>query len=776
MEDTAGAATTFDFIAEHTSDVIIRVNREGRVTYVSPSVRNFGYEPEELLGGFRLDLFHPDDREGFAANSAALMRGELDAEVQRQHRFRKADGEWVWVEGNPQIVRDAAGQPIEFVNIFRDVTRRRALEDRVREQAELFEAAFQYAAIGMALVGLDGTFLRINEAFCRITGYPAPAMLALDFQTITHPEDLDADLGLLEQLTAGELDSYNMDKRYVRADGAVVWVHLTVSMVRNGDGTPRYYVAQVQDLTQRRGAEAALKASEARYRLIADNTSDMIVMGDLAGVITYVSPAARRLGWDPDQVVGRRFDTQVHPDDAEAVARAFGRLQKGRMIDPVRWRGVRGPGYGPIWMESNGSLLRDPVSGEPVGFVDVVRDVTHQVEQGQALAEARTAAETAAAAKSQFLANMSHEIRTPLTAVLGFASLLREDPTVQGSAARYVERITGAGNGLLAIVNDVLDFSKLEAGKFEVRPRPTDVAAVCEETLTLFASQAEAKGLELVFSAAAGLPGPAMLDADRLRQALINLLGNAVKFTEAGSVRLTISRLAAGADRVAIEVTDTGPGLDAEAQATLFQRFTQVDDSMTRRHGGTGLGLAICRGLAEAMGGTIGVHSVPGAGTTFRLELPAPVAEIPAEAASEGRASAIDGARILLVDDNDTNRELARRVLEAAGAEVSEASGGATALQQLALRPVDVVLMDLRMPGLDGRQTLARLREGSGPNRDIPVLAFTADADVASHGDLESFDGLVRKPIQPLDMYASIAEACRWAPLEDVEGDHAATG
>jgi len=775
VDEAAVAPTTFDFIAEHTSDVIIRVSREGEVTYCSAAVRRYGYEPEEILGAIRVDLIHPDDRESFLANSAALMRGEIDAEVQRQHRFRTASGEWAWLEGNPQIVRDAAGEMMEAINVFRDVTRRLALEERAREQAELFEASFRHAAIGMALVARDGTFMRINAAFCQITGYPEAEMLALDFQTITHPDDLHADLTLLEQLTAGERDSYEMDKRYIRADDAIVWVHLTVSMVRNPDGTPHHYVAQVQDLTARRAAEAALAESEARYRLIAENTSDIIIMTDLEGRVTYLSPSVAQTGWRTKHHLSRSFADQAHPEDVEGLRRAFGKLLRYGVREPIRWRGRHGLTGEWIWLESGPSVLHDPESGDPVGFVDVVRDVTRQVEQERALADASAAAEAAAAAKSQFLANMSHEIRTPLTAVLGFASLLRDDATVTGAAAGYVERIAGAGNGLLAIVNDVLDFSKLEAGKFEVRPRPTDVVGLCEETLMMFASHAEAKGLELAFAAEAGLPRIAMIDGDRLRQTLINLVGNAMKFTEAGSVRLCVAP-ADGGETAVIEVSDTGPGLDAEAQAMLFQRFSQVDGSMTRRHGGTGLGLAISRGLAEAMGGAICVRSAPGEGATFRLELPAPAAELPEDAASQGQASAIDGTRVFLVDDNDTNRELARRVLEAAGAEVSEASDGASALEQLALRPMDVVLMDLRMPGLDGRQTLARLRACRGPNQEIPVLAFTADADVAGHGDLGLFDGLVRKPIQPSDMYTAIAEACRWLPPEDEEDDHAAVG
>jgi PAS domain S-box-containing protein len=634
-----------------------------------------------------------------------------------------------------------------------------------RAEAKQFEACFTHAAVGMALVGLDGRFLRINQAFCRITGYPEAELLARDFQSITHADDLEADLDLLKRLTDGEIESYEIDKRYLRADGGEVWVQLNVSMVRRGDGSPRQYVAQVQDLSDRRAAERALAESEARYRLIAENTTDIIVMSELTGRTLYMSGAVRRMGWEPAQSLGDNFAERAHPDDVPAVARAFVRLMKGGPAETVRWRGRWRAGDDWSWLESRPSLLRDPVTGKPTGFLDVIRDVGVQVEQEVALAAARAEAEAAAAVKSQFLANMSHEIRTPLTALLGFAGLLREQP-LDPVAAGYLARITGAGNALQALVNDILDFSKLEAGQVELKARPTDIAETCRETLGVFAGEAGDKDLELTFTADPDL-APALIDADRLRQMLLTLIGNAVKFTETGSVSVRV--LSDRPERVRIEVADTGPGLNAEAQAILFQRFTQIDGSLTRKHGGAGLGLAICKGLAEAMGGGIAVESALGEGSTFRLSLPAP----PARATATGELAAIDGTRVCVVDDNPLNRELARKVLEAAGAEVCEAADGEAALTLLAGLPVDLVLMDLRMPGLDGCEALARLRAAPGPNQDIPVLAFSADTEAGDAEEVAEFDGVVAKPISPADMYAAIARATQWAADPDEDLTHA---
>ena len=768
MANQIDAQSTFELIAEYTNDVVVRVDRTGLVTYISPAIRKYGYEPDAIVGTSGTDLFHPDDRASIEANGAALVRGENDPAANRQHRFRRSDGTWAWVEGNPRVVFDDVGQPVEFLNIFRDITARWEAEEAAREQSQLLESAFNYTAIGKALVGLDGTFLRINEAFCRITGYPQPVMLKLDFQTITHPEDLDVDLGLLEQLTAGEIESYALDKRYVRHDGEIIWVHLTVSMIRRADGSPKYYVAEVQDLTARRAAEASLKDSEARYRLIAENMTDMIVLTRLSGEITYLSPSVSATGWNGANLLGQSYAEYMHPDDAKAVGKAFWKLTQTGESEKVRWRGRRGDSDDWIWMESRPTLLRDPRTGEPSGFVDVVRDVTVQVQQDEALALAMQQAEAATAVKSQFLANMSHEIRTPLTAILGFTTLLQGDPTVQGDAAVHVRRVAGAGKGLLAIVNDVLDFSKLEAGKFEVRAQPTRLADLCEETLLMFSVQADAKSLGLEFRVTRHIPDGVMVDGDRLRQALINLIGNAVKFTDYGGVELHL-RAGEQADEVVIDVKDSGPGLDAEAQALLFQRFTQIDGSATRRHGGTGLGLAISRGFVEAMGGSISLISEPGAGACFTITLPAPAVDMPADDGQGGFARLVEAVRVLVVDDNPANREVARRLLQAAGAEVFDASNGAEALEQLGLQPVDVVLMDLRMPGLSGPETLHQLRAGQGPNAGVAVLAFTADAEREGEGELAAFDGLVRKPIDPVQLLGEIAAAAGYEPAPMAE-------
>jgi CheY-like chemotaxis protein/nitrogen-specific signal transduction histidine kinase len=387
----------------------------------------------------------------------------------------------------------------------------------------------------------------------------------------------------------------------------------------------------------------------------------------------------------------------------------------------------------------------------------VIRDVTAQVAQEAALEAATAAAETAAAAKSEFLANMSHEIRTPLTAVLGFTGLLsaREDLSVE--AQGQVERVASAGKALLSIVNDILDFSKLEAGQYEIHPRPVSPRQAAQDALRMFEVQAAARGLALEFMPEGVLPDAVAIDPERFRQILLNLIGNAVKFTDEGAVRLRI-RHDPGEGKLHACVEDTGAGMSGEQQRALFQRFSQVDASSARRHGGTGLGLAICKGLAEAMGGEIGVRSEPGRGSAFYFSIAAPEAALDTGHAEPApQALSLEGVRLLVVDDNRMNRELARAILENLGAEFTEAEDGLSALEIARESAFDAVLLDIRMPGLDGPAVLQRLRAAPGPNQHAPILAFSADAELERFEE-QGFDGVVRKPIEAMALVLTIIE------------------
>ncbi|TFH86320.1 response regulator [Billgrantia azerbaijanica] len=335
-------------------------------------------------------------------------------------------------------------------------------------------------------------------------------------------------------------------------------------------------------------------------------------------------------------------------------------------------------------------------------------------------------AESASRAKSDFLATVSHEIRTPLNGVIGMSDLLLEQ-SLDRQSQEYARTLHASAKRLLELINDILDFSKIESGRLELERRPVRLATLVEEACQLFAPRAETKGLALVTRLSPALPARLMGDPARLRQVLLNLLANAIKFTERGEVRIEAEETAKG--RLCLAVCDTGPGIAADQRERLFEPFRQGDVSIARRYGGTGLGLAICRRLVDAMGGTIGVDSRAGEGSRFWVELPLESAEAPlleAEEAVPPSPPAVSGGRVLVVEDNPVNRQVAAAMLERLGCQVRMVESGEQALEAVRQAVFDVVLMDVQMPDMDGLQTVRRLREGGGWPARMPVVAMTA--------------------------------------------------
>jgi PAS domain S-box-containing protein len=407
--------------------------------------------------------------------------------------------------------------------------------------------------------------------------------------------------------------------------------------------------------------------------------------------------------------------------------------------------------------------------GKVTAVIGTAVDVTDQKQLEARMAAAKAEAEAAAQVKAEFLANMSHELRTPLTSIIGFTGLAADQPTLPPLARTYIERVRDASQALLCTVNDILDFSKLEAGQVAIHPAPVDLRALCEATLDLFAPQAGAKDIRLVLDSADLDRRVLMLDADRIRQVLLNLIGNAVKFAATGSVTLRL-RYDASSEALTLDVIDTGPGIAPDKHAALFKRFSQIDGSTSRAAGGTGLGLAICKGLVEAMGGRIGLESREGEGARFWIELRSPAAaQLDVAAAAPAMQAPEEGLRVLVVDDHPANRELARLYLAAVGAEVTEAASGADALRLAAAAPFDVILLDLRMPGIDGLEVLRRLRAEGGVNDNTPVLAYTADAGDGVFAKLHQlgFVGVVGKPVAPADLIRKVSAAVAATAMDE---------
>ena len=647
-----------------------------------------------------------------------------------------------------------------LAQIAADELERTQAARRILEHENLLTLAESMSGVGHWRHEMSGRMLWSDEVY-RIFGTD-PGTFEPDIdKTVAffHPDDRPRFMSLMHEAMAARA-GYEIEFRINRFDGALRELAAKSTCETDERGNVTAIFGVIQDVTEQNQALRIAIKSQASYKLLADSMADVVTRIRLDGHSDYISPAVKKLiGYSPAEMIGRPAQDFVHEDDKPLILQTFAELGAGLEEKTVQHRAVHRDGR-PVWVESRFRLLRD-TDGQPDEMVAVIRDITdRKVLESQMLA-AREAAEVAAAVKSDFLANMSHEIRTPLTSIIGFTSLAAAQTDMPELAKTYVERVEKASRSLMCTVNDILDFSKLEAGQVLINPQPTDVVKLCRSTLDMLMPQAAAKDLQLRLVVDADPELAVVADPDRLRQVLLNLVGNAVKFTDAGSVTLELAYDEdSGSMRLA--VSDTGPGIEEDKLDKLFKRFSQVDGSLTRTHGGTGLGLAICKGLVEAMGGQIGAESTAGVGSRFWLTLPVPVCATEAERPEQ---EAVDhlfkGVRVLVVDDHPANRELARLFLTGAGAEITEAVDGEDAVRVAADAPFDCILMDVRMPKLDGRGALRQIRDGGGANAGIPIIAFTADASREEAGRLidHGFDAVVPKPVVAGSLIIAVAEA-----------------
>ena len=607
----------------------------------------------------------------------------------------------------------------------------------------------------------------VSPAVRRILGWEPEAFAVLPVEAYLHPDELAGLAAAYAGLTP-DAPAVTREHRLRHAAGHYVWVESVFQLTDTGPGA-QAVVVTARDITARRAADEALRESEGRHRLLADTTGDIIARLDLDGTFRYLSPAATAVvGHAPEAMVGRKATSFIHADD---VARELTEFRALVAAGPgarakFEYRMMHADGR-PVWLEVNPTILFDADGTRPLGIIDVGRDISARkaVEAELRAAreqteQARVEAEAASQAKTDFLATMSHEIRTPLNGILGYTELLLGDGRLGGPEQRHVQRIQSAGSALLGIVNDILDFSEIEAGRVELAPAPFGLAALLDDTHAIVQAAARGKGLDLRIEVEPGLPDRLVGDAGRVRQVLLNLLNNAIKFTPAGRVTLAVARAGAGGEALRFTVADTGIGIAAPALDRLFQRFSQVDGSIRRRFGGTGLGLAISKRFVELMGGRIGVESVPGSGSTFWFSVP--LAEAGAAPLAEGAPDAPPpgaSASILLVEDVALNRDLAQAILERAGHRVDVAGDGEGALAAVDGRRYDVILMDVQMPGMDGITATRHIRALPSPAAATPIIALSANvlpAQVAAFRSV-GMNGHVGKPFRRDELLAAIA-------------------
>lgn len=601
-----------------------------------------------------------------------------------------------------------------------------------------FQLAFEHAAIGMAILGMDGRWIEANRSLCEMLGYTEEELQHMTFQDLTHPDEIEMSRHLSRKLIDGEIPVMCVEKRYRRRDGHYIWARLTSSVMRAANGEPLHYVSQIEDISQRRHLEDRLQGSEENFRRAFEHAGIGMALLDPYGTVIHANPAiAAMFDCSVSEIIGIHFKDITHPEDIAADLEQFGKLVASEIEFYKMEKRYIGRDGGILWGNLTVTAMRDS-QGQIERIVGQLENITARKSLETELVTARDQALEASRLKSQFLANMSHEIRTPMNGVIGMATLLSH--TSLDMRQQEMSRIVlQSAEALLAIINDILDFSKIEAGKLRIEQADFRPAEVVADTVALLECQARCKGIELHSEIVPELDNLCRGDAMRVRQVLMNLLGNAIKFTARGRVEVhaTCPRIDDETISIRIDVRDTGIGIPEELRPHLFSSFTQAENGITRRFGGTGLGLAISRHLVELMGGMLDFASQEGHGSTFWLALELPRSHravsagvsfglrdaLPAEPVPAG------GLRLLIVEDNSTNQLVIRRLLERFGHSVSVAGDGLHALEHLTRENFDAILMDCEMPRCDGYSATERIRSGeSGVDARVPIIALTAHA------------------------------------------------
>jgi PAS domain S-box-containing protein len=766
--------------------------RNGQVDFTNV-FELLGYETPPVGRDYqsRMTLVHPADQARFERALGDYL-SETTSALEIEHRALHRDGSHRWMLTRGEAVRDAQGRPIRLIGSSIDITNQKRAEEALRTSEERFRSYFQLGLVGMAITSPTKGVLEVNDEFCRILGYSREELLKKTWAEMTHPDDLAADVASFERVVAGEIDSYTLDKRWIRKDGSIVDSIISVRCFRAPDRSVDYFVALLQDVTHGKRAEAAVRESEARFRGTFDNAAIGIAHIDAEGRYVRVNERyCQIVDRSRSQLLQMTFKDVTHPDDLPRNLELYNRLMRGEIPSFSMEKRYRRADGRSVWTLLTVSL--QPATARPAYSISIVEDISAAKRLEEDLRRAKDAAEAANRAKDEFLANVSHEIRTPMNAILGMSEVCLDTALTQAQR-RDLNTIKGSAEALLGIVNDLLDLSKMGAGKLELASINFELRSLLDEISGALALRADKKGLKLSLRVDDDVPNGLIGDSGRLRQVLVNLLGNAIKFTETGEVSIRVhlsdsasQELSSDSVNLRFEVSDTGIGIPTDRIQRIFVAFEQADTVTARRYGGTGLGLSISSGLVEMMGGRITVDSEVGRGSTFRFTVPfgrrpwgpqsqdQPQAVPARHAAHAALASQSRRLRVLVAEDDEFSHEVAPRLLQNKGHTVTLVRDGRQALAALETGEFDLLLLDCHMPVMDGFEVVAELRQREqATGGHLPVIALTA---LSMKGDRErclaaGMDDYLAKPIRVVEFYETINRVTkRHLPIRAAEPD-----
>jgi PAS domain S-box-containing protein len=722
MEPMATAGDPARLLFERTDRFVCTVDLQGRFTSINPAGEAIsGYRAEELIGRCASELIPPEQRQVAAQRFADRLAGN-PSDVTDYELLRR-DGTRIPVSISSTVIEEN-GKPIGALGIVSDLSEQNRASDALHESERLFRGSVEASSIGMALVALDGRFLELNPAFCELVGYAPDELTSRDFQQITHPDDLERDLVNVERTLAGEHDSYQMEKRYIRADGSEVWVMLSVTLVRGADGTPLHFVAHAQDIDARKRADERFVAAERRYRTLVEQLPLCMYIRslDMTQPNIYVSPQVEAIlgypvsDWVNDPGLVERI---VHPDDQERVFREAERVRRGDGSFAEEYRYLKPDGT-VVWVQDEMHLVRDE-RGEPLYVQGFVQDITErkltEAERDRLRDELLHAQRLEALGR--LAGGVAHDFNNMLTAIRGYAELLVGDPNASSSSRDHAVRIVQAAEQASDLPRQLLAFGRkqiLEPAIVNLNDVVSSIGGLLEHVIS--------KSIALDVAPRASSPW-ALADRSQLEHALVNLALNASDAMPGGG-RLEVTTTNVTIDEhdatepdahpgsyVVIRVRDTGLGMDEETRRRAFEPF------FTTKHEkeGSGLGLSSVYGTVAQSGGFVLVETEVGAGTTFSLHLP--VAAAPAEEKPP---------TILLAEDEEIVRDLTEQILENAGYDVLTAGDGAAALALYAEHrgEIDGVVTDIVMPGIGGRGLALQIR---AHDADLPIVFISGHHD-----------------------------------------------
>ncbi|MBI3471439.1 MAG: PAS domain S-box protein [Candidatus Solibacter usitatus] len=772
----------FQSLFENVAEGVYQSTPEGRVLTVNPAlVRMLGYDSEaEFLRVSIGEDLYADPRQRLESMETMERTGEIR---NLPLRLRRKDGRHITVLENARAVCDSQGQTLYYEGMLTDVSELVEAKEELTRERDFTSAIVDTAGCLILVLDPDGRVVRFNRAFEEVSGYSPAEVAGKTFWDIFVPPE---ELASLEELFAelrGGAGPRKHENHWVTRSGERRFISWSNAALKDRNGAVSFIISTGIDMTDRRRAEEALRSSEQRYRELFENANDLIYSHDLQGNITSVNAAGERvLGYTREEAMRLNISQIVVPEDL-AVARQMIVAKLGS-DQPTAYQ-LRA-------VDKHGNRLHLDLStrlqyedGKPVGVHGIGRDITERKQaeetlqqyarelggKNEELASALAAAKEATELKSRFLATMSHEIRTPMNGVIGMTELLlaTQLDSEQHDCALAVKE---SAEALLTIINDVLDISKIEAGKLTLERAPFEIVRLVEAVVELLGPRANSKGLELMCLVDPAAPRVLLGDACRLRQILLNLVGNAVKFTEKGKVelRVNVTGSTAGAVSLELAVHDTGIGMAPEVQKRLFESFVQGDSSTTRKYGGTGLGLSISRELAHLMGGEIRVESTPGAGSTFTFAATFE-RESPEQAALEKLP--VQGLRVLVADRNEAGRGILCEYLDAWGCRaevVVDPRRAVRVLRQGAREgdPFRVVLLDCGAPDFEALEVSQAIQNDLALQSTIRIVWSTTpmrgDPRLASCG----IGGYLQKPVRPSLLFDALVQALnRNAPDED---------